>query len=73
MLGLFVPRTYTICGGGVWELHINLVGEVGIYSSKGRCDLLSMSTGGALLTQIFILLQTTSCYPVKKRYVARGS
>ena len=54
--------------GGVRELHMDLVGESGALSSKGGCHHLSISMGRVLLTQIFILLQTTSCYPVKNRY-----
>ena len=46
---------------GVRELHIDLVGEGGAHSSKGGHDLLSISMGGGLLTQICILFQTTSC------------
>ena len=49
--------------GTVRELHIVLVGESGAYSSKGGHDLLSINMGGGLLTQILLLLQTTSCYP----------
>ena len=54
--------------GGVRELPEDLVGEGGANSSKGGRDLLSISKGGGLVTQIFILLRTTSCYPVKNRY-----
>ena len=54
------------------ELHIDLVEEGGAESSKGGRDLLSVSMGGDLLTQIFILLQTSCCL-VENRYVARGS
>ena len=58
----------------VWgELHIDLVGEGGTHSSKEGRDFLNISIGRGLLTQIFILFQTTSCYPVKNRYVAGGS
>lgn len=47
--------------GGMKEL-LNLVGGCGMYSFKRKCDLLSICMGGGILTQIFILLQTTTCY-----------
>lgn len=52
------------------ELHVDLVDEGGVYSSKGSCDPLRTGVGGGLLTPNVILLQNTSCYPVKSRYVA---
>ena len=59
--------------GGTRELHGNLVGGGDAKSSKTGHDLLRIGMSRGLLARIFILLQTTSCYPVKTRYVARDS